>query len=219
MTRLVLLQLEQSVKRLRHIVLAGVVHEIKDHQALFSFIETHTSAKLLRIKHFRHGRTSHEQNLYLRAVPAFVEQFTCAKHLNFSINKLVLKFFAFRLLHAAGHRRRMDTGFPKQLSNLLCVLHRGTENHGAFVAHILEPCIHNQAISLRNINLTLQIADVILDAIKPNFGQVDIGMDSNTPNGHQFTNLHSGLDIQLMGRILKDVQDCLIVIGSLRCGR
>ena len=42
-------------------------------------------------------------------------------------------------------------------------------------------------------------------------------MDADTPHRHQLTNLHGGLDVQLVSGVLEDVQDVLVV-GPLRRG-
>ena len=65
--------------------------------------------------------------------------------------------------------------------------------------------------------LALQIPDVVLDTVEPHLGQVYIGVDADAPHRHQFTDLHSDLDVQFVGGVLEDIQDVL-VIGPLRCG-
>ena len=91
----ILLQFKQSMQRLRHIVLAGVVHKVKDHKAFLSLKEPHTAAQLLGIEHLGHGRTSHEQHLGLRTVPTLIEQITGTEHLNLTAHELILKLLAF----------------------------------------------------------------------------------------------------------------------------
>ena len=49
--RMILLQLEQPVQRVGHIILAGVVHEVKNHQMILALCRAHPAAKLLRIQH------------------------------------------------------------------------------------------------------------------------------------------------------------------------
>ena len=49
--RVVLVQFEQAVQRIGHIVLAGIIHEIENHQIIFVFRRAHAAAKLLRVQH------------------------------------------------------------------------------------------------------------------------------------------------------------------------
>lgn len=59
------------------------------------------------------------------------------------------------------------------------MLDRRAEHDGTLVPHILEPCVHDEAVALRHIDLALQIADVILNAIEAHFCQINIGVDTN----------------------------------------
>ena len=83
--------------------------------------------------------------------------------------------------------------------------------------HILEPGVHDELVPLRHIDFALQIPDVVLDAVEPNLGQVNVGVDADAPHRHQLADLHGGLDIQFVGGVLEDVQDVLVV-SPLRCG-
>ena len=101
--------------------------------------------------------------------------------------------------------------------DLLGVFDRGTEDNRPLVLNILEPGVHDQLVSLRHIDLALQIPDVILDAVEAHLGQVDIRVDADTPHRHQFADFHGGLDVQLVGGVFENIQDVLVV-GPLRCG-
>ena len=104
----------------------------------------------------------------------------------------------------------------KPPGDLLGVFDGGAEDNGPLVPHILEPSVHNELIALRHIDLALQIPDVVLDTVEPYLGQVDVGVDADAPHRNQLADLHGGLDIQLVGGVLEDVQDVLVV-GPLRC--
>ena len=101
--------------------------------------------------------------------------------------------------------------------DLLGVLDGGTEDDCPLILHVLEPGVHDELVPLRYIDLALQIPDVVLDAVEPNLGQIDVGVDADTPHWHQLANLHGGLDVQLVSSILENIQDVL-VIGPLRRG-
>ena len=105
----------------------------------------------------------------------------------------------------------------EQLGNVFCVLHRSTENHRSFIPGVLEPSIHNELIPFWDINLALQVANVVLYTVEPHFAQVNIGMDTDTPHRNQFANLHSGLDVQLVGSVFEYFQN-IFIIRSLWCG-
>ena len=96
------------------------------------------------------------------------------------------------------------------------MLYRSAEYHRALVPDVLQPSIHNKAVALRHIDLAFQIPDVVLHAIKPHLGQVNVGVDTNAANRYQFTNLYCCLDVQLMGGVFEDVQDHLAVVCTLR---
>ena len=214
---LVLLQPEQPVHGVGHIVLAGVVHEIKHHQALLTGGQPHAAAQLLGIEHLGHGRSSHKQHLGGRAVPALVEQIAGAQHLDLALFKPGQYLPAVAGLDLSGHRLGYHTGIMKPPGDLLGVLDGGAEDHSPLVLYILEPGIHNELVALRHIDLALQIPDVVLDTVEPYLGQVDVGVDADAPHRNQLADLHGGLDIQLVGGVLEDVQDVLVV-GPLRCG-
>ena len=101
--------------------------------------------------------------------------------------------------------------------DLLGVLDGGAEDDRPLVLHVLEPGIHDELVPLRHIDFALQISDVVLDAVEPHFGQVDVGVDADAPHRHQLADLHGGLDVQLVGGVFENIQDVLVV-GPLRCG-
>ena len=122
-------------------------------------------------------------------------------------------------LYHAGHGLSGHAGVIEPPGNLLGVLDRGAEDDGPLVLYILEPGIYNKLIALRHIDLALQIPDVVLNAVEPHFGQVDVGVDADAPYRHQLADFHGGLDIQLVGGVLKNVQDILIVCPFRRSGQ
>ena len=98
------------------------------------------------------------------------------------------------------------------------MLDRSTENHGSFITHILQPSIYNQTITLGNIDFTLKVANVVLDTIKPDLCQINICMDTDTANGDQLADLHSGLNVQLMRCVLESIKNDLVIVCSFRGG-
>lgn len=106
-------------------------------------------------------------------------------------------------LYHAGHGLSGHAGVIEPPGNLLGVLDRGAEDDGPLVLYILEPGIYNKLIALRHIDLALQIPDVVLNAVEPHFGQVDVGVDADAAHRHQLTDFHSGLDVQLVAVFLK----------------
>ena len=214
---LVLLQPEQPVHGVGHVVLAGIVHEVEHHQAFLAGGQPHAAARLLGIEYFGHGGPGHEQHFSGWAVPALVEQVAGAQHLGLALLKPGQHLPAVAGLDLAGHGLGGHTGVVEPPGDLLGVLDGGTEDDRPLVFHILEPGVHDQLVALRHIDLALQIPDVVLDAVKPHFGQVDVGVDADAPHRHQFADLHGGLDVQLVGGILEDIQD-VFVVGPLRRG-
>ena len=200
------------------IVLAGIVHEVEDHQALLAIIQPHATTQLLGIQHLGHGGPGHEQYLDLRAVPALVQQIAGTQYLDLPVHELFLEFHPLRLLHAAGNRSGLDALIPEHFRNLLGVLDGSAEHHRPLVPDILQPGFHDQFIPLRNIDLALQIPDVVLDTVEAHLGQVDVGVDTNAPHRHQLADLHGGLDVQLVGGVLENIQNTL-VIRPFRSGR
>ena len=143
LTGLVLLQLEQPVEGLGRVVLAGIVHEVEDHQALLALVQPHPPAQLLGVEHLGHGRPGHEQHLDFWAVPALVKQVAGAQHLDIPVDELILELFSLRLFRSAGHGGCPDTCLPEQLRNLLGVFYRSAEHHSAFILDVLEPSVHD----------------------------------------------------------------------------
>ena len=199
----------------RHIVLAGIVHEVKHHQALLAGGQPHSAAQLLGIEYSGHGRTGHEQHLGSRAVPTFVEQIAGTQHLDLALFKPGQHLPAVTGFDLTGHGLGCHTGIAKPPSDLLGVFNRSTEDNSPLVLHILQPGVHNELVALRHIDLALQIPDVVLDAVVSHLGQVDVGMDADAPHRHQLADLHSGLNVQLVGGVLEDIQNVLVV-GPLR---
>ena len=200
-----------------HIVLAGVVHKVKHHQALLAGGQPHASAQLLGIGHLRHGGAGHEQNFRGWTVPALVEQVAGAQHLGHALFKPGQHLPAVTAFDLSGHGLGGHTSVMEPPSDLLGVLDGGAEDDRPLVLHILEPGVHDELVSLRHVDLALQIPDVVLDAVEPHLGQVNVGVDADTPHRHQRTDLHSSLDVHLVGGILEDVQD-VFVVSSFRCG-
>lgn len=77
----------------------------------------------------------------------------------------------------------------------LGVFDGGAEDNGPLVLHMLEPGIHDEPVPLRHIDLALQVPDVVPDAVEPNFGQVDVGVDSDAPHRNQLVDFHGCLDV------------------------
>ena len=98
------------------------------------------------------------------------------------------------------------------------MLYGGAEHHGTLVPDILQPGIHNQPVAFRNIDFAFQIPNVVLNAVKAHFGQINVGVDADAAHRHQFPDFYSGLDIQLVCCVLENVQNHLVVIGAFRCG-
>ena len=120
-------------------------------------------------------------------------------------------------LDLAGHRLSGHTSVMQPPGDLLSVLDGGTEDDRPLVLYILEQGVHDEPVALRHIDLALQVPDVVLDAVEPHFGQIDIGVDADAPHRHQLADLYGGLDVQFVGGVLEDVQDVLVV-GPLRRG-
>ncbi len=211
----IILEAKQTVKGLWHIVLAGIVHEVEHHQAILTLIKPHSAPKLLGIKYLGHGRSRHEQHLGLGTVPAFVEQVTGAQNLDLAALKLGNKFFPLEGFHDARYGCGNDIFPAEHIGNLLGVLDRRAEHDGTLVPHILEPCVHDEAVALRHIDLALQIADVILNAIEAHFCQINIGVDTNAAHGNQLADLHGGLDVQLVRCVFEYIKD-ILVVGTFR---
>ena len=96
------------------------------------------------------------------------------------------------------------------------MLDRCAEHDCAFVSHILQPCVHDQLIPLRDIYFAFQIADIILHTVETNLSQINIRVNTDAANWDQFANLHGGLNIQFVCCILKYIQNYLIIIRTLR---
>ena len=97
------------------------------------------------------------------------------------------------------------------------MLHRRAEYNRTLVLHVVQPGIHNELIALGHANLHIQIADVVLDAVEAHLSHVDVGMDADAANRNQGADLHGGLDIQLVGCVLENLQD-IYIVRPLRCG-
>ena len=186
-----------------HIVLAGVIHEVKHHQALFAGGQPHAAAQLLDVEYLGHGGPGHEQHLGGWAVPTFVEQVTGTQHLGLALFEPGQHLPAVAGLTLAGHSLSGHTGVVESSGDLLGVLDGGAEDDCPLVLYILEPGVYNELVALRHIDFALQIPDVVLDAVETNLGQVDVGVDADTPHRHQFADFHGGLDVQLVGGILE----------------
>ena len=65
---------------------------------------------------------------------------------------------------------------------------------------------------------TFKVADIVADAVKPHLRQINVGMYSDTTNGHKLADFHRRLDIELMRGIFENVQNVPVVgtFGSRR---
>ena len=178
---------------------------------------TSSTAQLLDVEDAGHGGPGHEQHLNLRTVPALVQEIAGAEHLDLPADEPILKLLPLRPLHAARHRGSGDARLSEQLRDLLRVPHGGAEDHRPFILDVPEPGVHNEAVPLRDVDLALKVSDVVADTVEPHLGQVDVGVDSDTPHRHQLSQLHSGFQVQAVGGVLEGVQNALPV-APLRCG-
>lgn len=99
------------------------------------------------------------------------------------------------------------------------MLHGGAEHDGALVLHIVQPGIHNELVALGHADFHVQIADVVLDAVEAHLSHVDVGMDSDATDRYQGPNLHGRLNVQLVRRILEDLQDVDVIRTFRRSGQ
>ena len=91
--------------------------------------------------------------------------------------------------------------------NQFGVLPACTENNRSFIANVFHPSVYDELVALRHKNFAFQVLDVVLDAVEAHFGQVDIGANTDAPNGDKFSNLHRGLDVQAMRGVLENFQN------------
>ena len=218
-TGLVVFQPEQPVHGVGHVVLAGVVYKVEHHQTFLTGEQPHTAAQLLGVEHLGHGGPGHEQHLGSWAVPAFVEQVTGAQYLGLALLKPGQYLPSLTGLNLAGHGLGGYASVMKPPGDLLGMLDRGAEDDRPLVLHVLKPGVHDELVPLGHIDFALQIPDVVLDAVEPNLGQIDVGVDADTPHRHQLADLHGDLNVQLVGCILENVQDILVVSPLRRGGQ
>ena len=214
---LVVFQAKETVHGIGHVVLAGVVDEVEHHEAFFPRRQAHAAAQLLGIEHFGHGRPRHEEHLGGRAVPAFVEQVAGAQHFKAARFEPRQQLAALAGFACPRHRRCGNTRLMEPFGNLLGMLDGGAENDGAFVADIAQPGVNDELVALGHINLALQVANVVLNAVEPHLGQVDVGVNANAAHRHQLANLDGGLNVELVGGVFENVEN-VGVVGALRRG-
>lgn len=215
--RLVIFQAKEAVHGIGHVVLAGVVDEIEHHEAFFPRRQAHAAAQLLGIEHFGHGWPRHEEHLGGWAVPTFVEQVASAQHLEAARFEPRQQLAALAGLACPGHRRCSNARLVEPFGNLLGMLDGGAENDGAFVADIAQPGVDNELVALGHVNLALQVANVVLNAVEPHLGQVDVGVNANAAHRHKLANFDGGLNVELMGGVFENIEN-VGVVGALRCG-
>ena len=95
----------------------------------------------------------------------------------------------------------------------------GAEYNCAFFADIFHISIHYQRVAFRNVYFAFKVADIVLHTVETYLSEVDVGMYSYTSHGDKFSDFNSGLDIQLVGSIAKNLKYVLIVCTFRCCGK
>lgn len=190
----------QTVGHIEHI---GVVYKINHQQVIFSRIAAGASPKLLHIDCFRHCGSCHEQHCGMRTIPALIQQVTGTKNIRRTgfviFQDLIPDFHPI----APGNSLCFHTIVAQQLRNLRRMIYTCAKNHSLLAIHVLQIGINNQLIALRNEQLTFQILRVVFDTIDPHIGQVDVSLNPDAANRHQYTALHCSLQVHFVGNILE----------------
>ena len=135
--RLIFRNVQHPVQAVGHIEHISVVHKVNHQQILFARTAACTTAKLLQIDCFGHGRACHKQHRGMRAVPAFVQKVAGAENIG-GAGFIVLQDF-FPNLHTIppGNCFRLHTVVPQQHCNFGCMVYAGTEDYCLFAVDVL----------------------------------------------------------------------------------
>ena len=92
---------------------------------------------------------------------------------------------------------------------------RCAKDNRPLVANVFDPRLDDELIALGKVEFRLQISNIILKTIESYFRYIDICMNAYTAHRHEHADIDSRFEIEFVRRILKDIENDLVVIGAL----
>ena len=92
---------------------------------------------------------------------------------------------------------------------------RCAKDNRPLVANVFDPRLDDELIALGKVEFRLQISNIILKTIESYFRYIDICMNAYTTHRHEHADIDSRFEIEFVRRILKDIENDLVVIGAL----